>query len=234
MSGSEILPAPDAAGGEVTDVEDEKFDLIYSAKIRRLSAIFWTPVRIAAAAAKLLVVKPETHVLDVGCGAGKFCLIGAQVTEGRFTGVEQREHLVTAARAAAAAFDLVDVEFLHANVTDLSFAGYDAFYIFNPFEENMFAGHKIDTAVPLAPDLFRRYTAHVAHQLGERPLGTRVVTYMGYADDIPSCYSCEQALFGEDLKLWVKTREYDPALEQLQLGASRSYTGSQGWQPPRR
>ncbi|CAN5515515.1 hypothetical protein BH20VER1_BH20VER1_14380 [soil metagenome] len=234
MSRSEILSAQEAAGGEVTDVEDEKFDLIYPEKIRRLSAIFWTPVRIAAVAAKLLVVKPETRVLDVGCGAGKFCLLGAQLTEGRFTGVEQRLHLVETARHAAAKLQLDGVEFLHRNVLELSFADYEAFYIFNPFDENFYSSHRIDQQVALAPELFRRYSAYVADQLGERPHGTRVVTYMGYADEIPSCYSCEQTAFGEDLKLWIKRREYDPSLEQLQLGASRSYRGSQGWQPPRR
>ncbi|MGI8819805.1 MAG: hypothetical protein ACR2ID_02865 [Chthoniobacterales bacterium] len=116
---------------------------------------------------------------------------------------------------------------------DFSFADYDAFYLFNPFEENMFDGHKIDSTVPLAVDLFRRYTRHVAAELAERPLGTRVVTYMGYADEIPSCYACAASSFGDDLKLWVKTQEHDAASEQLGLRPRRSYRGSRGWAPPR-
>jgi SAM-dependent methyltransferase len=216
-----------------TTVEDEKFDRIYPAKVRKLSSLHWTPVRIAAAAAELLTQKPGTRVLDIGCGPGKFCLVGASLTDGHFTGVEQRGELVAAAKAAAARLDLGAVDFLHANVMDVRFEDYDAFYVFNPFEENMFQGHKIDSAVSLSPELFKRYTRHVAAQFGAQPLGTRVVTYMGYADEIPSCYECESTLFGDDVKLWVKNREYDPALEQLGLNASRSYRGSAGWVGPR-
>jgi SAM-dependent methyltransferase len=225
-------------------IEDEKFDLIYPRQIRELSSTFWTPVAVAAEAAKLLVTapacsavgsaKPRTRVLDIGCGPGKFCLVAASLTDGRFTGVEQRSDLVAAARQAASDLGLAEVEFIHGNVMDIDFAEYDAFYLFNPFEENMFNGHKIDRAVPLSPELFRRYTNHVSMQLGARPIGTRVVTYMGYADDIPACYYCEEALFGDDLKLWIKQREYEPDIERLGLNVSRSHRGSNGWTPPRR
>ncbi len=216
-------------------LEGENFDLIYFAAIRQLSPIFWTPVDVAVEAAKLLVTRAGTRVLDVGCGPGKFCLVGAQVTEGRFTGIEQRSALVDAATKAAADLQLSGkVDFLCANIMDVEFEDYDAFYLFNPFEENMFDGHKIDAAVPLSIDLFKRYTSHVAAMLGARPIGTRVVTYMGYADEIPACYTCESVLCNDDLKLWIKTREHDPALEALGLSASRSYRGSAGWQAPRR
>ena len=215
-------------------VEDAKFDLIYPSRIRQRSSVFWTPVHIAEEAAKLLVTAPGVRVLDIGCGPGKFCLVGAQLTGGRFTGIERRSELVEAARKAAVNLQLAGaVEFLHADVLDISFASYDAFYLFNPFEENMFQGHKIDSAVPLSIELFKRYTRHVAAQLGAQPIGTRVVTYMGYADDVPACYSCESTLFNDDLKLWIKSREYDPALENLGLASSRSYRGTSGWESPR-
>jgi SAM-dependent methyltransferase len=214
-------------------VEDEKFDQVYPGKIRKLSALFWTPVSVAAEAAKLLVTAPGMHVLDIGCGPGKFCLVAASLTSGRLTGIEQRAELVAAARDAAATLRLSDVNFVHANVLDVDFSDYDAFYIFNPFEENMH-GHKIDAAVSLSRALFEKYTSFVAGQLGQRPIGTRVVTYMGYADDIPSCYDCESTLFHDDLKLWVKNRDYDADLERLGLQGARSYRGSSGWAAPRR
>ena len=212
-------------------IEDEKFDLIYPPKIRKLSSIFWTPVAVAAKAAKWLVTVQGMRVVDIGCGPGKFCLVAASLTDGRFTGVEQRHNLVAVARRAAHDLQLADVEFIHGNVLEIDFASYDAFYLFNPFEENMFQGNKIDRAVPLSPELFKKYTSHVSARLGARPLGTRIVTYMGYADDIPSCYSCESTEFGDDLKLWIKRREFDPDLESFKV--SRSYHGSAGWQPSR-
>ena len=97
----------------------------------------------------------------------------------------------------------------------------------------MHYGHKIDSAIHLSPALFKRYTSHVAAQLGARPIGTRVVTYAGYAEDIPACYYCELALFGDDLKLWIKQREYEPDIERLGLNVSRSYRGTIGWASPR-
>jgi SAM-dependent methyltransferase len=228
---------------EPFSIEDEKFDLIYPPAIRELSSLHWTPMAVAAEAAKLLVTAPGTRVLDIGCGPGKFCLVGASLTDGRFTGVEQRSDLVAAARQAARGLclprrslgeDGSSVEFIHGNMLDVAFADYDAFYLFNPFEENMHQGNRIDSAVRLSPALFKTYTSHVAAQLGARPIGTRVVTYAGYADDIPACYYCETALFGDDLKLWIKQREYDPGLERLSLQISRSYRGSNGWHPPRK
>ena len=214
-------------------IEDEKFDQVYSAGIRKLSALHWTPVRVATEAAKLLVTAPGTRVLDVGCGPAKFCLVAASVTRGSFTGVEQRANLVAAGRNAALRLQLDGVKLIHANVLAVPFAPYDAFYFYNPFEENMARGHKIDAAVPLSPLLFKRYSSYVAAQLGAMPVGTRAVTYAGYADEIPACYDCESALFRDELKLWIKRREYDPNMERLGLQTSRSYRGPNGWGPPR-
>ena len=88
----------DFADQDPRSIEDEKFDQIYPARIRKLSALQWTPVRVAAEAAKLLATVPGTRVLDIGCGPGKFCLIAAALTDGHFTGIEQRLDLATAAR----------------------------------------------------------------------------------------------------------------------------------------
>jgi SAM-dependent methyltransferase len=214
-------------------IEDEKFDQIYSDRIRKLSPLQWTPVRVAAETARLLVTVPGTRVLDIGCGPGKFCLVAAALTEGHFTGIEQRADLATAARRAATTLQAANVEIIHGNVTEIAFPDYDAFYLYNPFEENMARGHKIDSAVPLSPVLFKRYNSYVASNLGSMPIGTRVVTYAGYADEIPACYQCESAFFRNELKLWIKHREHDPATERLSLSASRSYRGPGGWASPR-
>ena len=214
-------------------IEDERFDQIYPSKVQKLSWRHWTPVAVAVEAAKLLVTGPRTRVLDVGCGPGKFCLVAAVLTDGRFTGIEQRSDLVAIARRAALKHRVTNVEIIHGNVTDFVFAGYDAFYLFNPFEENMFQRQKIDSSVPFSKALFKKYTSYVAVQLGNKPIGTRVVTYAGYADEIPACYDCEQALFGDDLKLWIKTRDYAPENERFGLGVSRSLRGTFGWYSPR-
>ena len=220
--------ADELVEADARSIEDEKFDQIYPPRIRELSWLYWTPVRVAAEAAKLLVTTPGTRVLDVGSGPAKFCLIGASLTQGVFIGVEQRGDLVAAGRRAANRMQLRDLNIIHGNVIDLAFSHYDAFYLYNPFEENMTLGDKIDAKVPLSPLLFRKYNSYVTAQLRARPLGTRVVTYAGYADEIPGCYDCELTLFRDELKLWIKRREYDPGLEQLGLHTSRSYRGPIG------
>jgi ubiquinone/menaquinone biosynthesis C-methylase UbiE len=64
-------------------VADEEFDAVYPDFIRDLSAIHFTPVNVTKAATRFLVRKANAKVLDVGSGAGKFCLIGAACIYGR-------------------------------------------------------------------------------------------------------------------------------------------------------
>ena len=192
---------------------DELFDQIYPPNVRELSWQHWTPISVVVEAAKLLVTGPHTRVLDIGCGSGKFCLVAATLTNASFTGIEQRGDLVAIARRTAFKHSLTNVDIIHRNVTDLSFARFDAFYLFNPFEENLFPPQKIDSSVPLSKGLYERYTRYVADQLGQRPIGTRVVTYAGSALEVPACYDCKERLFAGELKLWIKTRVCAPENE---------------------
>jgi SAM-dependent methyltransferase len=207
---------------DVFPIEDDRFDLIYPPEIRDLSWRHWTPVEVARQAAALLVSEPKTRVLDVGCGPGKFCIVGALSTEGHFTGVEQRQELATLARATVQRKRIPNVEIVHANVTDIDFLQYDAFYLFNPFEENLFNRGKIDSSVKFSKALYERYTEHVATQLARVPLGTRVVTYGGLCEEVPICYERRQSSFGGVLQLWQKTKERLTSEAQLDARASRN------------
>jgi SAM-dependent methyltransferase len=155
-------------------------------------------------AAKLLVEKPATRVLDIGCGPGKFCMIGATTTEGHFTGVEQRKVLVRAARNLLKRHRVANAEIIHGNITGVDFRSFNAFYLFNPFEENILPMLRIDHGVELAPELYSCYTLHVQLELARMPVGTRVVTYCGDCAEIPECYLREETAFGGKLILWVK------------------------------
>jgi SAM-dependent methyltransferase len=185
--------------------EDDAFDRRYPVRIERMSPRHWTPVQVAREAAKLLVRWPGTRVLDVGCGPGKFCAIGALVTEGHFTGVEQRPRMSALARAMIANSGIDRVEILTANIVEITFSDYDAFYIFNPFQENVLPGLKIDSTVDLGADLYDLYIAHVQRELASMPEGTRVVTYHGMCDEIPPQYDCAEESFAGLLKLWIKS-----------------------------
>jgi len=198
-------------------LDNERLDLIYPPEIRELSDRHWTPVAVARRAAEFLVSEPNTRVLDLGCGPGKFCIVGALTTAGHFTGVEQRQQLAHVARKAIQRGGISNAEIFHANVTEIDFQAYDAFYLFNPFEENLFTLGKIDESVELSKALYDQYTSHVAAQLARARLGTRLVTYFGLCDEVPACYECREYTFGGELKLWEKTREMaeDASLDAL-------------------
>ncbi|MEO6848467.1 MAG: methyltransferase domain-containing protein [Chthoniobacterales bacterium] len=224
-------------------VEDDLFEQIYPQEIRELSAIHWTPLTIARRAARLLVTRPGMRVLDIGCGVGKFCILGALTTRGHFTGVEQRKHLVDFACTAIQILKVPNARILHGNITETEFAEFDAFYLFNPFEENLFEAGKIDASVSLSLALYKQYVRYVAEQLALAPIGTRLVTYGGYCHEVPNCYDSRQKVSDEQLKLWVKTSESrgkafcrESSMEQVEelLGMITNLGGLRaGTTPPR-
>lgn len=184
--------------------KDQEFDLIFPEAIGRLSDCHWSPVNVCRTAAQMLAVEPGTRVLDIGCGPGKFCVIGATTTQGRFTGVEQRGRLARIAQDVVRKHRVPRVDIVHGNIQDVNFRDFDAFYLFNPFEENIMPALRIDYDVDLNPRLYTDYSAHVQQQLLRMPLATRVVTYCCDGLEIPDCYACVKTAFTEKLKLWVK------------------------------
>ncbi|NJM26667.1 MAG: methyltransferase domain-containing protein [Bacteroidia bacterium] len=117
------------------DVTDDDFNAIYPENIRKLSRKHWTPVSVAKQAATFLAERPGTRVLDIGSGAGKFCMIGAAHTRGHFTGVEQRYDLVELSHRLASLHQIGNTAFVHGNIRSVKFRSYDAFYFYNSFSK---------------------------------------------------------------------------------------------------
>jgi SAM-dependent methyltransferase len=188
-------------------LDDDDFDELYPPWAREHSAVHWTPVDVARRAAELLVVRPGTRVLDVGSGVGKFCLVGALSMPGIFYGIEQRFHFVKVAHDAAERLGLRRARFLHGNMLDVEWSGFDAFYLYNPFAENIATmSEAIDTTVERTPQLFRSYVHGVRDRLQLARRGTRVVTYHGFGGEMPSEYGLEheEHIGTECIELWVK------------------------------
>ncbi|MBK9335758.1 MAG: class I SAM-dependent methyltransferase [Lewinellaceae bacterium] len=185
-------------------MDDADFDALYPTRMREVSDLHFTPVEVAIVAARYLAAIPGARVLDVGSGAGKFCLIGAACTEGHFTGVEQRESLFDLSGQLLAQAGLPNTTFIRANITEIGFDGFDAFYLFNPFHENIFQTNPIDDSVALDPQLYAVYCDYVREQLDAMPIGTRLATYFSYGEEVPGSYIMQSYAFDRKLKMWKK------------------------------
>jgi SAM-dependent methyltransferase len=164
----------------------------------------WTPVDIAQKAAYFLAI-PNTRVLDIGSGVGKFCITaGAHHTETQFIGIEQRKELFNYAKIANDELRLSNVSFIHGNLTDLDYDEYDHFYFYNSFYENIEPSSRIDYAVRTSFELYERYTRFVYGMLDAKQTGTRLVTYHARETQIPPSYDLVEGNYNKLLKMWIK------------------------------
>ncbi len=188
-------------------VSDFYFDEILSPRARKLAGRHWTPVCVAIRAAQLLTGGRPVRVLDVGAGAGKLCLVGALTSSAEFVGVEQRPWLVREASALVRLLKVPRVRFLAGNFQEVDWSGFDAFYFFNPFHENLDDSSPIDANVSLGEEKFLKYTAQALERLRPLKEGTRVVTYHGSGVDLRSAHfrlARREKIGSDALCLWVK------------------------------
>ena len=191
------------------DVKDDDINAIYPEKIRRLARQHWTPVGVAKRAAEFLADRPGARVLDIGSGAGKFCLVGATYTKGNFTGIEQRRRLVTLSKKLAGIYDIHNVNFIHRNITSINFSNYNAFYFYNSFYENIEQWNKIDDTVELGTSLYHQYSMYIVEQFVTLPIGTRLVTYCSPTTIVPSTFRLLDTSQGGLLKFWEKVSDWN-------------------------
>jgi SAM-dependent methyltransferase len=197
-------------------VTDEAFDRCLPRRARALSGAQWTPVRVARRAAELLVTKPGARVLDVGSGVGKFCVIGALTTAGRFTGVEQRARLVEVARALVRAGRIPRCAFKHGNATDLDWNGYDGIYLYNPFAEHLITSARQDDSIRYGLDTYRLYVERVEYMFANLRPGVRVVTYHGFGGTMTDHWrTLPVASRPDHLELWTNVEASAPAHLQM-------------------
>jgi len=116
------------------------------------------------------------HVLDVGAGVGKLCLIGALTTRASWVGIESSEEMVAAANHAARRLALDNVRFIAGDANAYDWSAFDSIYLFNPFAEALF-----DSSEPseVRRERFLQTLDRVRAQLSTLPRGKQVVTYHG-------------------------------------------------------
>jgi len=176
------------AGRPRSDVDFDRFLPVAS---RTASGVFWTPVSVAVRAARWLTEFGVQSVLDVGSGAGKFCVVAASSSSLRVVGLEHRRHLVSGARALACDLDVSDqVSFIEGELGRVALPEVDAYYFYNPFAESIFEPEeRLDDTVQLTIGRYASDLSAAEELLRQAPIGTFVVTYNGMGAPMPDDFA---------------------------------------------
>jgi predicted RNA methylase len=200
-------------------VRDAVFDLVYPENVRRVSARYWTPIDVAVTVARWLQARERCSVLDVGSGAGKFCIVANLTAKLRVSGLEQREPLLEIARAATSAYQ-AQVDYLHGTLETIEPAGFDAFYMFNPFGENLYdPREQFDREAELSALRWLNDVSIMEYWLDHAPEQTCLVTYHGFGGRIPATYELVRTLEKRSgpLRMWCKTKPGQAETFQLEV-----------------
>ena len=188
---------------------DRAFDRFLPDELQAVSCQHWTPLIVAKRAAAWFYDFNIRTVADIGSGAGKFCVAAALFGRCHFTGLEQRAQLVAAARALARLFKVDDrVLFIQGALGEVSHPIAEAYYLFNPFGENLFSQiDQLGDGVELSKERYVRDIAVTEDLLRRAPVGTYVLTYNGFGGRVPSSY--DEIRVARDLpdvlRMWRKT-----------------------------
>jgi putative endonuclease len=187
---------------------NDAFDGFLPQELRDVSDHYWTPLAVVQRAAAWLRDAKVRTVVDIGSGAGKFCIAGALLTRCHFIGLEQRASLVESARTLAETFGVDErVTFVNAPCTATNIPAGDAYYLFNPFGAYHFASDRFaEPNVVFTRETQTADIAAVTHALSRAPAGTIVITYNGFGGRFPPGYvqlDAGQGLPGT-LRLWKK------------------------------
>jgi hypothetical protein len=169
---------------------DSEFDRFLPRQLRLVSTRYWTPVRVAARAAAWLDELQIRSMVDVGSGAGKFCVAAALMSRCAFLGIEHRKELVATARALADVYGVrARVSFLEETFGDAPLPFAEAYYFYNPFVESALGPEAwLDENVEHGACRHDRDLLAVEHWLGQAPTGTYVMTYNGIGTELPRGY----------------------------------------------
>jgi len=188
---------------------EEAFDNFLPQELRAVSSRHWTPLFVAHRITEWINILEIETLVDIGSGAGKFCVAAALGSRCHFTGIEQRPRLVHTARALAREFGVEKrVEILEGEFPK-NIPGAQAYYLFNPFGENLSDpdGH-LDEDVELGGERYDRDVADMVQFFEQAPVGTYVIKYNGFGAHMPRGF--EEIFVDREmpnvLRTWRKTR----------------------------
>ncbi len=189
---------------EKPELTEKSFNDCLPDYLKHASRLYFTPIDVAKKAGEWLTELNAKRILDIGAGVGKFCIAGANQSSSHFYGIEHRASIAKIGNQIAKHFEISNATILHSNILDIDFSNYDAFYLFNPFYENLEYSKRLNDEVLLEERLYLTYLKYTDDQLDKAKVGTRLVTYHGNNFEVPSSYTKVQDAFNGDLKLWIK------------------------------
>ncbi len=170
-------------------VSDLELDRVYEGRWRQPSTLHWSSIDVVRGALRGAPLEEVHTVLDVGSGVGKFCLLGALLSQARFVGVERRPELVHAAERARLRLGIDRASFICADAFDLDWCSFDCLYLFNPFEEHLMeAEARIDNAAPFSERAYGVAVEETRSRLEALRPGTLIVTYWGFGGQVPPSF----------------------------------------------
>lgn len=172
------------------DISDSAFDSCLPRELQAASAQHWTPLDVVRQVSTWIDQLRIRTVVDVGSGAGKFCVAAASCTQARFLGFEQRPRLVESARQLAGSFGVAGrVRFQCGTVGLNALPEADAYYLYNPFGENLLTNAElIDADVELTAERYQRDAEAMQRFLAAVPCGTYTIIYNGYGAPLPTSF----------------------------------------------
>jgi hypothetical protein len=186
---------------------DAAFDRFLPAALRDLSPHHWTPLLVVKRAAEWLDNLGVRRVVDIGAGAGKFCVAGALFSRCSFVGLEQQPSRVSSARTLARLFGVDDrVRFVSGALGQVPPPAGDAYYFFNPFDDILCDLDGGETDVGARSDRHEPVVSVAEALLRRAPRGTCLLTYNGFGGRVPESYRlvCIDLAFTGGLRLWRK------------------------------
>jgi predicted RNA methylase len=155
----------------------------------------------------LLTQTGATRILDIGSGAGKFCIVGALSTDAQFVGIERRARLVDIASGAASRLGATRATFIQADVATFSFEGFDGVYLYNPFHEQISPFlPQIDATLERSEAVYDYFVERTTDKLAGMAAPVAVVTFNGFGGPMPRSYTFlgHEPAGSDRLELWIK------------------------------
>jgi len=191
--------------------EDIEFDQIYPPRIRALSDIQWTSIKVARLISEMIGKDSKARFIDIGAGVGKLCILLSFLTDMEIFGIEQREDLHKITQAIIQNNHIEKVHMIHGNMLSLDWSEYDVFYLYNPFQEHVidvfWAGGLIDQNIGLDKKYYAQYVESVFCQMAKLEVGKKVIILHGYGGIMPPSMKLlnSRRVSDGELCLWEKT-----------------------------